>query len=951
MQQFSPGSLVKARGRDWIVLPDPDPDVLRLRPLTSAHQAEEGLFLPLERHRIKPASFVDPDPSRCGDATGVMMLFDAARLSLRSGAAPFRSLGRISVVPRPYQFVPLIMALRLDPVRMLIADDVGVGKTIEAGLIARELLDRGIAKRLGVLCPAHLTDQWERELREKFVLDMTLVQPGTFLRLERNLPRQDISVYAHYAHLVASIDFVKSDRHKRPFLDDAPDLIIVDEAHMAARPPGATGRDEHRRYELLRALAEDRKRHIILVTATPHSGIEESFRLLLGLLDPKFDAPNAPGGRLDRRKLLPQVVQRRRSDVETWMGADTPFPERLSEEVVYDLSPDYRDLFTDVLEYCRDTITASEGLRAAQQRVRHWAAIALLRCLLSSPQTAQTVLENRQNRIEEKEEKDKDDGEATEKDVDETYRPLVMDALGDEEVGDYAPTAPFDDETADWSTSERRRLRAFRRRAAALAGPAQDRKLAALAGSLEKLLSAGYRPIVFCRYIQTAHYLAAQLPDLLKSKSGKPDIRAVTGKIGDDERRERIDELVGSARRVLIATDCLSEGINLQDHFDAVVHYDLPWNPNRLEQREGRVDRYGQPRGDVKAVLIWGENNQVDQVVLDVLIRKAHRIRRTLGVSVPVPVGAEQVVQTIVDNVLLRGTGAPQQLELGLTGENVSRLHAQWDQAADREKDQRAFFAHEGIQPDTVQREIEATDSVLGEPVAVQRFLADALQRFGGSLRPIDGAATFELQPGELNRKLTGTVSGDGPFRVTFDRSKDETAAYLGRTHPLVERVCDSVLGEAFAADPRPGIARAGAMVTDVTDRRTVLLLLRFRYLLKETVEEFAEEVVLAGFRRGENGPDWLRPFDRAARALVEAAGPIRNIDDAERTAQVDWALATVKEAEDWYAPILDWRVAELTEAHKRLRALTKAPDLDIQPHTPPDILGCFVLVPAGGRG
>ncbi len=100
-----------------------------------------------------------------------MALFDAARLSLRSGAAPFRSLGRISVVPRPYQFVPLIMALRLDPVRMLIADDVGVGKTIEAGLIARELLDRGIAKRLGVLCPSHLTDQWERELREKFILD------------------------------------------------------------------------------------------------------------------------------------------------------------------------------------------------------------------------------------------------------------------------------------------------------------------------------------------------------------------------------------------------------------------------------------------------------------------------------------------------------------------------------------------------------------------------------------------------------------------------------------------------------------------------------------------------------------------------------------------------------------------------------------------------------------
>ena len=947
MQHFTPGSLVRARGRDWIVLPETDPDVLRVRPLTSAHQAEEGLFLPLEGNQVRSASFVDPDPAHCGDATGVMTLFDAARLSLRSGAAPFRSLGRISVVPRPYQFVPLIMALRLDPVRLLIADDVGVGKTVEAGLIARELLDRGIAKRLGVLCPAHLTDQWERELGEKFVLNAALVQPGTFLRLERNLPRQDIPVYAHYSDLVASIDFVKSDRHRRPFLDNAPDLIIVDEAHVAARPPGATGRAEHQRHELLRALAEDPARHIVLVTATPHSGIEESFRSLLGLLDPQFDAPTAEVPRLDRRKLLPHVVQRRREDVETWMGADTPFPERVSDEVVYDLSADYRDLFNDVLEYCRETIVAGAGLRAAQQRVRHWAAIALLRCLLSSPQTAETVLENRQSRLEAE---DGERSEATEEDIDETYRPQVMDALGDGEIGDYAPTAPFDDEEAAWSASERRKLRDFRRRAAALAGPAQDRKLAALADELKGHLSDGYRPIVFCRYIQTAHYLAAQLPDLLKSRGRKLDIRAVTGEIGDDERRERIAELVGSERRILVATDCLSEGINLQEHFDAVVHYDLPWNPNRLEQREGRVDRYGQPRETVKAVLIWGENNQVDQVVLDVLIRKAHRIRRTLGVSVPVPVDAEQVVQTIVDNVLLRGTGEPQQLELGLTGENVSRLHAQWDEAAGREKDQRAYFSHEGIQPDAVQREIEATDSVLGEPVAVQRFLADALQRFGGALRPVGGASALELHPGDLERKLADTVPGDFPLSVTFDRMKDETAAYLGRTHPLVERVCDSVLGDAFAAEPRPGIARAGAMVTDATDRRTVLLLLRFRYLLKEAVEEFAEEVVLTGFQRGVNGPEWLTPLDGAARTLVERARPTRNIDDAERTEQLDWALATLKGSVDWYAPLLDWRLAELTEAHKRLRDLTKAPSLDIQPHTPPDILGCFVLVP-GSRG
>jgi hypothetical protein len=160
-QAFAPGALVRARGRDWIVLPGREPSVLHLRPLTQGQADEIGIYLPLEGRQITSAEFAPPAVAKPGDATGVMALFNAARLGLRSGAAPFRSLGRISVIPRPYQFVPLIMSLRLDPVRLLIADDVGVGKTIEAGMIARELLDRGIAKRLAVLAPAHLCDPHE----------------------------------------------------------------------------------------------------------------------------------------------------------------------------------------------------------------------------------------------------------------------------------------------------------------------------------------------------------------------------------------------------------------------------------------------------------------------------------------------------------------------------------------------------------------------------------------------------------------------------------------------------------------------------------------------------------------------------------------------------------------------------------------------------------------------
>jgi superfamily II DNA/RNA helicase len=133
---------------------------------------------------------------------------------------------------------------------------------------------------------------------------------------------------------------------------------------------------------------------------------------------------------------------------------------------------------------------------------------------------------------------------------------------------------------------------------------------------LKAQLKEGHHPIVFCRFIPTANYLGSWLAAELKGVH----VTTVTGEIDDEQRRERVAELSRSTHRILVATDCLSEGVNLQEHFDSVVHYDLPWNPNRLEQREGRVDRFGQLRCEVKTVLLYGANNPVDQVVLEVLI-------------------------------------------------------------------------------------------------------------------------------------------------------------------------------------------------------------------------------------------------------------------------------------------------------------------------------------------
>ncbi len=194
--------------------------------------------------------------------------------------------------PRAYQLVPLLMALRQRTVRLLISDDVGIGKTVEAGLIAKELLAQGEATRLAVLCSPALAEQWQGELREKFGIDAELVLASTVSRLERDLELGQ-SLFDRHPFTIISTDFIKSTRHREDFVKHCPDLVIVDEAHtcVAADDPaqgGASSATNQLRYELLRKVSADADRHLLLLTATPHSGKESAFRNLLGLVRPEL---------------------------------------------------------------------------------------------------------------------------------------------------------------------------------------------------------------------------------------------------------------------------------------------------------------------------------------------------------------------------------------------------------------------------------------------------------------------------------------------------------------------------------------------------------------------------------------------------------------------------------------------------------------------------------------
>ncbi|MCK5805211.1 MAG: ATP-dependent helicase, partial [Lentisphaeria bacterium] len=563
---------------------------------------------------------------------------------------------------------------------------------------------------------------------------------------------------------VVSLDFIKAERRRHDFLRRCPELVIVDEAHTCAFAAGET-RGRHQRNELVRQLAEDENRHLILVTATPHSGKEEAFRSLLALLsDDLKDLPADLSGEHNtsiRRRLAQQFVQRRRVDIEHFLDAETFFPRREEAEEHYTLTPEYKSLFERALAYARE-IAQDESGGAHRQRVRWWSALALLRSLASSPAAAAKTLRNRSPVAETE----------TEEQADAVGSMHVLDQGEDEELSGVDVT-PGGDTTLedDAAVSETRRLQELARAAEALKGDL-DAKMVKAADLIKKILKDGFHPIVFCRFIPTAEYLGDELRQRLGNKT---HIEVVTGSLPPSEREQRVRAMGEHSSRVLVCTDCLSEGINLQDNFTAVMHYDLSWNPTRHEQREGRVDRFGQQNEVVRALTYYGIDNQIDGIVLDVLLRKHKAIRNSLGISVPVPTDTKAVVEAIFEGLLLRESGgAKQDLLPGLDEylrEDRERLHADWDKASDREKRSRTMFSQEGLQRNVseVQAELASSQRAVGSAHDVQRFMADAVNAAGGHLQEVRSGWTLDLSATSVELRDACGLQTSKELPVSFE--------------------------------------------------------------------------------------------------------------------------------------------------------------------------------------
>jgi hypothetical protein len=657
LAEFSPGALVRARGREWVVQPGSTAGELSLRPLGGSEE-DIALILPdLEFTPPEPAIFPLPDPSRHGSHQAATLLRDAIHLKLRNGAGPFRSFGNIAVEPRAYQLVPLLMALRLPVVRLLIADDVGIGKTIEAGLIVRELLDRGEITRCAILCPPHLVDQWQMELENRFHIRAIALTAASASRVERSLP-PGTGLFDQHPFVVVSLDYIKSERHREHFL-----------------------------------------------------------------------------------------------------------------------------------------------------------------------------------------------------------------------------TAEFKNATVD----------------------------------------------------------------------------AVTGEYSSDERLERVEALGEADQPILVATDCLSEGINLQHLFTAVVHYDLAWNPSRHEQREGRVDRFGQQAPEVRATMLYGQDNPVDGFILNVILRKAEAIRKELGLLVPLPADEQRINQALIKAALMKENRKQEyqtQFDFSELSPELATLDTHWHDAMENAKANRTVFAQRRLRPEEVLPEWEKQRALLGGSDDILRFVRNTCARLNSPLEPYKKVA-WRLLPQHLPQTLRERLALEEitkPLAIYFDpKSTSPGARHVQRTHPIVSLLADTLLEDSLSGSEHPLAARCAATVTNAVSIVTSIFVLRLRHQLTSRRRDvtrtlMAEECVTLAVA-GRANPQWLTDADLAP---LLAAEPAANLTESAATQHIQTTLDFLQSQTPYLENLARQRADALLADHRRVRqAARDIGSYEVTPCLRVDVLGVYVLLPA----
>ncbi len=948
-----PGKLVKFRGRRCVVQPSTDNELIMLKPLGGSDDEMITVFEPILQtfDKIEDDQFELPDKADLDSFLTAKLLYDAARLSFRQVSGPFRCMGKLSFRPRSYQLVPLIMALKQPVTRLLIADDVGVGKTIEALLILRELIERGAIKSFAVLCPPHLCEQWQSELADKLDIDAVIIRSSTAAGLERKIVGDDtLNAFNYYPYQVVSIDYVKNGSQKMPtFLKDVPDLVIVDEAHTCTKNLDFKKVSQsQQRYELLEKISKNEKQQLILLTATPHSGKDGEFKSLLGLVNPEFENYDFSDLQTsEKRKVASHFIQRKRKNILNWLDEENPFPIRTTEELPYTLSAssDYYKLYQEVLAFARGIST--EGVSENKARIKYFAALSLLRGVMSSPATGYEMLQRRRLKIAE-------NGEVTDEEVKDN--PIVerWDEQSDTEQIEII-------DQADLSESEWKTLNRLAQKASELIDIEKDFKVKRALEQVKLWINKGQSPIIFCRFIATAQYVAKVLKEHLPKDI---DVRAITSELSDEERREKIDEMAKSKRRILVATDCLSEGINLQDKFNAVLHYDLPWNPNRLEQREGRVDRFGQPgwidkngqnQNTIDVKVLFGEDNPMDVVVLKIIIAKIQRIQNTSGVSIALADDNRSVMDKVLKEVLLNPEKAQDRfakqmrIDFGPSPE-LDELDAEITneiQAA-KEKAEKihSIFAHDNIMPEDVKKDLHEVDEAIGDVATLEAFVLASAQLLGARFEPVNGGYIFIKL--NMDEWLAAALGQGDRIHISFHSPTPLGFRYIGRNHRFVEQLCHRLIANSLDKEKKgQKAARASVFRTDAVNTQTTLIQFRVRNVIREVSKDYemvSEEMFLWGYEQTPYSINTLQ-IDECKRLLHTSSA--LDISRERQELIFEKELNYFEELHPDFIKVVETRSEELVNAHTRFAKYLGARRYEaVTPVLPPDILGVYVLIP-----
>ena len=683
-----------------------------------------------------------------------------------------------------------------------------------------------------------------------FHIDANIISRRHRKAMEKEIP-PGTSPWEHYSKLIVSIDYAKQSSIRNEILSQEWDLVIIDEAHQAAKPHESSPNEtiDMQRWDFATDVT-DHAEHCLLLTATPHNGYSDSFASLLRMLD--IDAVSGPrhDPTINRGIAQQHVVQRRRDDVKQWFAdaeGHSPFPERDQGEVRITPTDWETETYDAVREYGDLLMSTAKSSSSKSETLARWSVIHFLKRALSSPAALRESLKNRQDKLENRLE---------ELDEDETVQETagISESMAQANALDNDPGEEYSEE----EVGER-----VERVVAGDRGAIQ-RELDALDDVLEKAeritktrdsklqkflddtLPNRFqypRVIVFTKYVDTLEYLEEQIQD---STSDETEVFTLYGSLNEAQRKERFAEFEDSSRAVLIATDVISEGMNLQHASNQIIHYELPWNPNRLEQRNGRIDRYGQQEDEV-VIRTMVVEDQMDVAVLETLVKKANQIREDYGFSPPYFGDDEGILDLLEDEGI--DAGVPQttleEFGSGSTTERSDSVNAFDDDTLDRIKSE-SFYGHTEVGLEEVQKRKEETHQRIGGEGTLKEFVKSALNLFNCNYEMnVQGHLDIEV----TSQRLRGPDIQAEYENVTFDpneASQSSDTEMLDIAHPLVQRLIEAVKETALTDEDRYG--RTATRGTTEVDQPTAVYTALVRYVADTDPDPtIMEELVQVG--------------------------------------------------------------------------------------------------------